>query len=385
MRGKKVSRRFFLQAGAASLAAMAGGCATGRGWSGRLGDVFPRYVDEKTGATVYVLTPGGPSDQVVYQTHPMWTPGMTHLVFLSQRAGSAYAPHVLEMKTGTIRPLIDEKGRTFSLGWRSGKCYFLDGNDVWVIDVVAAFEGRDKGRKVASLPRGFAGNSGGMSVDAGEDVVYFGAVYEEKKRWGISALDLKTATWRTYTSVDFQMGHVQASPFTPGEVMFCWETGGDARQRTWFTDGISIARPFYKETFNEWVTHEVWWARDKALFTVWPYDDEHRKKPHGVEWATLGSGVLNVLAQYPAWHTHGTWDGHWVMGDDFDRNLWLIRMANQERRLLTQGHKGHGFTNHPHGSFTPDGRGIVFTSSKQGSEDVVLAEVPQWESLPLAS
>lgn len=382
MKTRTFSRRFFLQSGLAGAAGiMTGGCATSRATTARLEGVFPSYIDETTGAKVHVLTPGEPSDQVVYQTHPMWTPGMTHLVFLSKRSGDALAPHVLEMKTGTIRPLLGAAGRVFSLGWRGGQCYYLEGNDLCVIDVAAGFEGRDKGRKVASMPPEYAGNSGGMSVSADEGIVYVGTTFEEKKRWGILALDVKTATWRTHVSVDFLMGHVQASPFKTNEVMFCHETGGDAPQRTWFSDGVNPHRTFYKETYNEWVTHEVWWAPDKILFTVWPYDAEHREKPHGVAWATLGSDVMNVVAQYPAWHTHGTWDGRWVMGDDFSRNIWLMRMPEKERRLLTQGHQGKGFTNHPHGSFTPDKRGIVFTSSKQGSEDVVLVELPKWDQL----
>ena len=64
---------------------------------------------------------------------------------------------------------------------------------------------------------------------------------------------------------DFKIGHLQANPFVPGLILFCWETGGDAPQRTWLvrSDG-SEKRPFYKETFNEWVTHEVWWKPDRG-------------------------------------------------------------------------------------------------------------------------
>ena len=55
--------------------------------------------------------------------------------------------------------------------------------------------------------------------------------------------------------------------------------------------------------------------------------------------------------------------------------LWLIRMATGERRLLTQGHQGRGFKTHPHASFTPDSRGIVFASSHFESDDILLDRV----------
>ena len=71
------------------------------------------------------------------------------------------------------------------------------------------------------------------------------------------------------------------------------------------------------------------------------------------------------------------------MADDFDRNLWLIRVATGERRLLTQGHNRSSFNSHPHASFTPNGGGIVFTSSKFGSKDILLVQIPEWDSLPL--
>jgi oligogalacturonide lyase len=119
------------------------------------------------------------------------------------------------------------------------------------------------------------------------------------------------------------------------------------------------------------------------VFTVWPYDAEHTKKPHGVVSADLATGTPTVHAQFRAWHTHGSPDGQWIVADDFDRNLWLIKVATGERRLLTQGHLGKGFATHPHPSFTPDGKGVVFTSSRSGVESVFLVDLPAFESLPL--
>jgi oligogalacturonide lyase len=100
--------------------------------------------------------------------------------------------------------------------------------------------------------------------------------------------------------------------------------------------------------------------------------------------ADLAKGELTLHSQYPAWHTHGSPDGRWIMGDDFDRNLWLIEAATGERRLLTQGHQCEGGTNHPHASFTPDSRSIVFTSSRGGADDIYLVDLPEWKSLPIA-
>ena len=94
----KMGRRSFLQAaGAAALCAAAGhrdGAAEGfRIPTG----LYPSYVDEKTGATVLTLTPGGSTNSIVYQTHPMWLDGGKYLFFTSDRSGGGMAPHLLEL------------------------------------------------------------------------------------------------------------------------------------------------------------------------------------------------------------------------------------------------------------------------------------------------
>ena len=368
---RTITRRGFLGAtGALALA----GCAT----SGRPGNItkaYSSFTDDKTGVRLYNLTPGKTHDLIVYQTQPMWTPGMKHLVFMSEGVA-----HALELKTGVIRPVL-ESGAAFAMRWNSHDLYYLAGRDLFRENIGNAFNGKRTPVRVASLPGEYLRDCGGVSVDATGDTVYAGVVLEDEKRWGVEAYG--PGGWKTLATVDFKIGHVQANPFTPGCVMFCWETGGDAPQRTWWLDSRNATpRPLYKETFNEWVTHEAWWGPDRVIFTIWPYDDEHKQKPHGVACTDLASGELNVLAQYPAWHTHGSPDGCWALGDDFERNIWLINMKTRERRLLTQGHLGAGFKTHPHGSFTPDSRSIIFNSSRSGSEDILLAPLPDWESLP---
>ena len=45
---------------------------------------------------------------------------------------------------------------------------------------------------------------------------------------------------------EFKSGFIHASRFTPGEIVFCNETGGDAHQRMWFctADG-TVFKPLY--------------------------------------------------------------------------------------------------------------------------------------------
>ena len=372
------TRRAFLKTALFAGTLSWAGCATTRTTFDRMDCIFPSYQDEKTGAKVYNLTPGKTQDTIVYQTHPMWTRDMEYLVFMSDGVVSA-----LEMATGIIRPL-PETTTNFSMQWNSGNLFFLRERNLYGVDIPSLVCGAAKPELVGGLPASYPASRGGLSVDATGDTVYAGVMIEEEKRWGVAGFSKNGS--RLLTTVDFPVGHIQAHPSVAGKVMFCWETGGDSPQRTWLVDGNDDkAHPAYTEQYNEWVTHEVWWGRDRIIFTIWPYDEEHSQKPHGVACTNCSEGRLDVLAQYPAWHAHGSPDGRWALGDDFDRNIWLINMATRERRLLTQGHLGAGFKTHPHASFTPDSRAIVLNSSHSGSEDIFLVPVPEWETLPVVS
>ena len=93
------------------------------------------------------------------------------------------------------------------------------------------------------------------------------------------ALNLATGEIRQIIEVGFRVGHVQTNPWRSGVLGYCHETGGDAPQRTWVVkaDG-SANRPLYKETFDEWVTHEVWSSPTRSLFTVWPKNPRDAKE-----------------------------------------------------------------------------------------------------------
>ena len=385
MWNKRVTRRHFLATSAAGAAMVCGGCATAALPEERLGAVFPSYTDDETGARVFVLTPGEAEDQVIYQTHPKWTPDMAYLVFLSRRSSEHMSPHALEMATGEIKPLVGGRPVACSMAWDRTKLFYFQNRELFVKDVVKSFHGKPPLLRLGVLPEQCLGFSGGISVDADGRTVYAGVELEKGARWGIVAFDGKRQAWRTVLETDWKVGHTQAHPQRPGRLLFCHETGGDAPQRTWYVnaDGSGL-RPFYKETYDEWVTHEVWWGKDRIIFTIWPYDEAHKEKPYGIAQAWLDKPGMEIIARYPAWHTDGSRDGQWALGDDFKRNIWLVRMADRERRLLTGRHCGKGFKTHPHGSFTPESRALIFNSSKRGAPEIVYAPLPEWETLPKA-
>lgn len=342
------------------------------------------YCDEKTGVRVHSLTDGRQRDTLTYQTHPMWTPRMRHLMFSSQRTRGKWLPHACDIRSKEVRCLVDGDAEDWTLSRKNGRLFFRSGDEILSVSVSRVFRNQNGAQKIGAFDGLAAHHPISMSLDADECALYVGITLKENEQWGIAALDLSSRTWRVVAKVGFRVGHIQANPIRPGIVMFCHETGGDAPQRMWVVNRDSSGlRPFYKETYEEWVTHEVWWGADRALFTVWPYDEVHRQKPHGVMSADLATGTPTLHSELPAWHTHGSPDGRWAVADDFDRNLWLIRVDTGERRLLVRGVLGPGCETHPHPSFTPDSKAVVFNSSRFGTDRILLAELPAWENLPL--
>ena len=82
-------------------------------------------------------------------------------------------------------------------------------------------------------------------------------------------MNLKTGEVKFVVGVGFQIGHVQTNPWVPGEIVFCWETGGKAPQRTWtvMADGKGL-RPLYPEASYDWITHEAIITKDEVAIAI---------------------------------------------------------------------------------------------------------------------
>ena len=346
-------------------------------------DEFEMYEDEKTGAKIYKIVTGPSKNTTIYQTHPMWGKSCEHFYFLSDRSEGKSQLHRLERDTKKISPVLEIGIGNFSLSWETERVYFFKENKIFKQEVDGSKS------EIGTYPDEFGTMTGGIGISADEKWLYCATHKEEGEQNLLRRMSISEGKWEECTQVPFKIGHVQPNFWNTDLVMFCWETGGDSPQRTWcWSEKTHKAEPFFVEPDELWITHEVWWGTERALFTIWPYDEAHKKLPHGVAETDKekgSKGSMNLLAQYPAWHTHGSHDFKWVLGDDFDRNIWLILPEKKERRLLVSGKIGNNIKVHPHASFLPDSSGIVFNTSCFGYEEIHLVLLPEnFEALPLA-
>lgn len=345
------------------------------------------YRDAVTGREVIRLTTSSAEDVKIYQTHPSWTADGRWIVFHSDRTGAPQLFAVQE-EQGTIVQLTDEPGVNVGqvcLSHRQPALLTMVGYEVVRLDFgkslgPVAVDGAPvppKRTVVGRIPEG-AKLSGTMSWNVSETALVAGFSHAGQtgvQAWSIASLDLERGTWTTILEPGFQVGHVQANPVRDDLIMYCHETGGDAEQRMWLVhaDGTGN-RPFYEEAFDEWVTHELWWGGDQALFTVWPKNDAMRLKPHGIASVSL-DGIVRFHSRFPFWHVTGVAGQPYVIGDTFDGQIIRVERETGERTVLTQGHRPQSQGAHPHPSLDPAGRNVLFNSNAAGNADLYLVEV----------
>jgi oligogalacturonide lyase len=383
-----------------------------------VGRTFPSekriVIDKVTGAKLQLLTddPAG-GDSKIYQTHPQWAHDGRHVIFRSSKRsadGNAQAFAVDEV-SGSIVQLTDGADvmtGSLNVARLTNELFYLRKSEgrwqLYAVDLEAVFRLAAAGRKrdgrferrVATLPADYR-DSGGWTLDANEKTAYFGVSRSEapprlpgqpvpQVPGGVRALDLKTGAWRTVIDAPFRMGHVQANPWIPGEILYCWETGGDAPQRMWIvrSDG-SRNRPLYPELPDDWVTHEVFIDKDHVMFNLMGHTPKLRQHMSGVTVVSLRDGTTENVGQTnwaegrSFWHSGATPDGRWGLADDWNGTVWLLDRTNGQRTMLSTGHMMT--PDHNHGDFSPDGTRILIQSGmlSEGKKlDLMTVPLPAW-------
>lgn len=281
----------------------------------QIGTRFPSekkiVTDPVTGTQLTFLTSTPQGDSKIYQTHNQWTSDGKWVIFRSNRVrGEAMA---VNEETGIIVQ-VSEGGFTgmLNVARKSMKLYFMRNTpreagsgprfggpaQVIEVDLAKLFADSEAGKlkpaaeyqHICGTTPSEMGAGGDMALDGNEEVVYFRIGKDEAQRHlpagtkiesnfgprnmgagpsGIGKMNLKTGECGFVVAVPFQVGHIQTNPWVPGEIVFCWETGGKAPQRTWtvMADGTSL-RPLYPESEYEWVTHEAIISKDEVAIAI---------------------------------------------------------------------------------------------------------------------
>ncbi len=417
----------------------------------QIGKRFPserkEIKDPITGNKLIFLTSTPAGDSKIYQTHEQWTADGEWLIFRSNRARNEAI--AVNEKTGEMVQ-VSEGGYTgmLNIARKSMKLYFMRNErtdtirstpgdtarrrvqkPVQIIEVdlqklfadskAGTLKKADAYQRVCGTTPKELGAGGDMALDGDEKWVYFRVGVQEAAKHlapgtkleknfgprnmgqgpsGIASMNIKTGEIKYVVSVPFQIGHIQTNAWMPGEIVFCWETGGKSPQRTWTvkSDGTGL-RPLYPEADYEWVTHEAVITKDEVAIAIMghrkiggvdttgtgvgginPGQDSGwgpsgtREKPTGLGIVNLRTRQMQIVGQTPSgsglWHVHGSPDGRWAVGDDFARNIYLIDRHTKEMILLSAGHKATA-ADHPHPTFSADSKKIQIQSAMLSADN----------------
>lgn len=394
--------------------------------------------DPVTGVNLTFLTSTPAGDSKIYQTHNQWTSDGEWLIFRSNRIkGEVMA---VNEKSGEMVQ-VSEGGYTgmLNVARKSMKLYFMRGKpnnlfksslDIIEVDLEKLFtDSKAHSLQPSSSYQRICGSTpsdweagGDMALDGNEEWVWFRVGKSEAQKHlpegtkieesfgprgmgagpaGIAGMNIHTGETKYVVSVPFQIGHIQCNPWVPGQIVFCWETGGKAPQRTWIvnSDGSGL-RPLYPESEYEWVTHEAVISPDEVVIAIMGHrkiknsvsdsikgtdvyganpgqepawgPSGTREKPTGIGIVNINTREMIIAGQIPFgsgfWHVNGSADRRFVAGDDFARNIYLIDRRTHEMILLSAGHKTTA-TDHPHPTFSPDGTRIEIQSAKLSDDN----------------
>lgn len=361
--------------------------------------------DMGTGLTLRALTSAPFNDVKIYQTHPQWTSDGKWIIFGSPNRAPDRTPQAFAVNEadGTIVQLTNGPGiqiGDLNISRTSNKLVYLRkiGSEIQLITSYLHAENTintepNTQSKLIKLttPDGFD-PSGGLSIDNNEEIAYLGFnriseqsqtsnQFQNQKFGRIIAISLLSGQSKTVLDTPFRIGHVQANPWKPGEILYCNETGGDAPQRMWVTSSDGSAnRPLYIEAKYDWVTHEVYVDRDHVGFVLMGNNSRLRRHPTGIYTINLRNNEVEAVGQTSGngyWHTAFSPDGLWALGDTFDGSIDLINRQNGQRHRLTTGHPMRA--GHVHASFSPDSRRVLLQSdiiSRGKSLDLMEVAIP---------
>ncbi|MDD4970399.1 MAG: hypothetical protein PHT07_13315 [Paludibacter sp.] len=414
-----------------------------QGTQAQIGKRFPserkEIKDPVTGNKLIFLTSTPAGDSKIYQTHNQWTSDGNWLIFRSGRVkGEAMA---VNEKSGEMVQ-VSEGGYNgmLNVARKSMKLYFMRrlNNDtlksplaIIEVDLQKLFTDSKTGKlkpesayqRVCGITPADLEAGGDMALDGSEEWVWFRVGKNEAHKHldpgakiepsfgprkmgagpaGIAGMNIKTGEIKYVVSVPFQIGHIQCNPWVPGQIIFCWETGGKSPQRTWIvnSDGSGL-RPLYPEASYEWITHEAVISKDEVAIAIMghrkiatPTDTTNikgtdvngvnpgqdsgwgacgtREKPSGLGIVNINTHEMTISGQTPTgsgfWHVNGSSDKRFVVGDDFARNIYLIDRRTHEMMLLSTGHKATA-ADHPHPTFSPDGTKIEIQSAMLSADN----------------
>ena len=323
------------------------------------------YTDPRGGVTIVQLTSYPRMSWNTYFEHNHFTPD-GRVIFLRSRELRPGAPadlYCCGLDGRNLTQLTDEDGIYGIALARDGRhAYYLVGTTLKRV-AMDSFELEE----VLEVPNakpggvGYAGQSGDgrhlyCTLGAGEGTGLFRLATD-----GSGAELLLTSP---------RMNHVSCDP---GGDTVSFNGTIDGRHRFWVIDGEGDApREFPMQRF----AHCSWLGRTHRV--------QGCLLPPGRAIMSMAEGdaaAEPIVAGPYFWHSGASLDGEWLVADTNwpDEGLMLVHVPTRSFTFLCDSRSGNddGTLTHPEPGISPDGKYVIFTSTRTGLPQVYLVPVPE--------
>lgn len=350
------------------------------------GTVYPSesrsFYDRRTGTPIRQVTRSSAHHHHPFFIIPAYDNAMQRLIFVSHRTGS---PQIFaeERATGKLRQLTD---RTDLSEWsvhpsRNGEnVYFTAGTSGWRLNLETLDE-----RELANFDatemreKGMVGAAMGTTALSHDDK-WWAVRFNVGKESALAIVNTDSGEYNIILQRD-SIGHLQFCPDDSNLLYYA----GPLTDRVWVInrDGTGNRRLYARNVEkNEWITHETWIPGTRELAFV----DWNR----GVRCVNVDTGKERQLATFNAWHAICNANGTMMVADTNFPDIGIITFnphdENGKPKTLCYpdassiGEHWNGpfpyadgpisvyapQHTHPHPSFSPDGKYVVYTSDRSG-------------------
>ena len=371
--------------------------------------------DPLTSRRVRQLTDSRAEDYHLYFYNPSFTPDGKYLIFFSERTGVSNLFR-LDLQSGITVQLTDARpvraeywpftdaikgvGACLAAIGKGGyEVFYFEGTDLFAVEIESL-----KRRQLLSLtsdrrPSMLQANASGETlVFATWDEALFmersqrayagerfpdERFFQETTSTIVRVEAVTGHAEEVFCKEKFWINHVHVNPQNPDLILFCHEYS-ELPDRMWLLNVANRqCEPIPGQGADEWFQHEFW-SRDGQRICF--HGGASRDATEGFcGWCSPdGTGYTKAYhttsgRAYAHYNLHA--DGQTMVTDGEARPGCIskvhLRDGHQVFELLCR-HDSYTFGDdqrcHPHPSFTPDGRQVIFTSNRTGSSNIYLTD-----------
>lgn len=375
--------------------------------------LFHEFADPDTGVRVTRLTPPDVVCPRNYFYQKAFTRDGSQLIFGGEFDG-VFNVWMLDLASRRARQLTEGKGDNYHGAYLSPDDRYLfytkAGREHRRVDLATLEE-----EVIYTVPEGWRGagtwvaNSActhiaGMEmlqtdqVTGGTGWERFQRQFERQPLERLISIDIARREARVVYEQKRYMGHPMYRPFDDRTMGFCHEGPHDlVDARMWLIDADGTRLRKVKEHApGEACMHEFWVPDGSKLVYVSYVKGEQERFIWAADPVTLENECL--MAMPPCAHLMSNFDGSLIVGDGagqlgdvadkdghaFEADPWIHLFdtrARKHRKICRhdsswQEYKGNTQVNHPHPSFTPDEKRVLFSSDREGCCALYLADLP---------